>query len=247
MNFLVFQGWRLKLCDFGLSVPIEDCQTPTSATNSNGDNNHNNPPTSSPTASAAGSVAAAAAELQPRGTYAWMAPESMALRSYSFASDVYALSLLIYELTRRQVGKEGMGDERCLRIVYQHATYSSLKLKMMNLLKKKWKFEHAFLLVCFDESFDLSILVHSRGTIFALFTACRLFYCDLQVPFEGWTNDAIQAAVVGEGARPSLGEDDAQASGPYHVPSAVMDVVEAGWSHDPSTRPHAAEMEEELR
>ena len=22
MNFLVFQGWRLKLCDFGLSVPL---------------------------------------------------------------------------------------------------------------------------------------------------------------------------------------------------------------------------------
>lgn len=111
MNFLVFQGWRLKLCDFGLSVPIEDCQTPSAATEP-GSGHHS--PNSSPslkqnggaaaTAAPAGAGSVVAADLQPRGTYAWMAPESMASRSYSFASDVYALSLLIYELTRRQVG-----------------------------------------------------------------------------------------------------------------------------------------------
>lgn len=72
-----------------------------------------------------------------------------------------------------------------------------------------------------------------------------------QLPFEGWTNAAIEAAVVGGGARPSLAEDAAffQALGgdDRHVPAAVQDVIEAGWSRDPSGRPHAHEMEDALR
>jgi serine/threonine protein kinase len=47
-----------------------------------------------------------------------MAPESMAARSYSFASDVYALSLLVYELARRQVRKRGKERRAPLLVFY---------------------------------------------------------------------------------------------------------------------------------
>jgi len=78
MNVLVFQGWRLKLCDFGLAVPVASCGAPFP---------------------------------KQRGTYAWMAPESMTDKIYGFASDVFALAVLVFELAKRRLPFDGASND----------------------------------------------------------------------------------------------------------------------------------------
>jgi len=65
MNVLVFPGWRVKLCDLGLSMPLTDCAR--LCKSSDGNNGGRG---------GGGEEANKMAEVG-RGTYAWLAPEAM--------------------------------------------------------------------------------------------------------------------------------------------------------------------------